>query len=84
MFKDYSPSASDGAAAAKEPPASKSPPPPPPKKEVEETVSSQEPKISRPSTTPSESRIFASPLARRLAEDHSVSMTSTLFFSDRM
>ncbi|KAG8643294.1 dihydrolipoyllysine-residue acetyltransferase component 2 of pyruvate dehydrogenase complex, mitochondrial isoform X2 [Manihot esculenta] len=76
MFKDYSPSASDGAAAAKEPPASKSPPPPPPKKEVEETVSSQEPKISRPSTTPSESRIFASPLARRLAEDHSVPLSS--------
>lgn len=70
-LKDYSPSASDGAPAAKGP--STSTEPPPPKEEaVEETVSSPEPKTSKPSATPSEGRIFASPLARKLAEDHNV------------
>ncbi|KAJ9179365.1 hypothetical protein P3X46_011161 [Hevea brasiliensis] len=72
-FKDYSPSASDGAAAAKGPATST--PPPPPKEVVEETVSSPEPKISKPSATP-EDRIFASPLARKLAEDHNVPLSS--------
>lgn len=73
-FKDYSPSASDGAAAAKEP---SSTPPPQPKKEVaEESASSPEPKISKPSAAPSEDRIFASPLARKLAEDHNVPLSS--------
>ncbi|OAY53174.1 dihydrolipoyllysine-residue acetyltransferase component 2 of pyruvate dehydrogenase complex, mitochondrial [Manihot esculenta] len=74
-LKDYSPSASDGAPAAKGP--STSTEPPPPKEEaVEETVSSPEPKTSKPSATPSEGRIFASPLARKLAEDHNVPLSS--------
>ncbi|EEF41039.1 dihydrolipoyllysine-residue acetyltransferase component 2 of pyruvate dehydrogenase complex, mitochondrial [Ricinus communis] len=68
-FKDYSPSVSDGAAAAS--------PPPPSKKEVaEETVSSPEPKTSKPSAASSGDRIFASPLAKKLAEDHNVTLSS--------
>ncbi|KAK3170538.1 hypothetical protein Dsin_000155 [Dipteronia sinensis] len=72
-FKDYSPSASDaGAAAAKE-----SSPPPPPKQEVaEKPDSSLEPKISKPSPASSGDRIFASPLARKLAEDNNVPLSS--------
>lgn len=72
-FKDYSPSASDaGAAPAKEP----SPPSPPKQEEVEKPVSSSEPKVSKPSAASSEDRIFASPLARNLAEEHNVSLSS--------
>ncbi|XVF74367.1 hypothetical protein PTKIN_Ptkin13bG0104900 [Pterospermum kingtungense] len=72
-FKDYSPSASDSAApAAKEPVA-----PPPPKQEpVEQPVRSPEPKTSKPVSPPSGDRIFASPLARKMAEDHKVSLSS--------
>ncbi|XWS16201.1 hypothetical protein CRYUN_Cryun34aG0064800 [Craigia yunnanensis] len=71
-FKDYSPSASDsGAPAATEPAA------PPPKQEpIEQPVSSPEPKTSKPISPPSEDRIFASPLARKIAEDHKVSLSS--------
>lgn len=72
-FKDYSPSTSDaGAAPAKEP----SPPSPPKQEEVEKPVSSSEPKVSKPSAASSEDRIFASPLARNLAEEHNVSLSS--------
>lgn len=70
-FKDYSPSASDaGAGAVKESPAST-----PPKKEVvEQPVSSPEPKTTKPTAAPpAEDRIFSSPLARKLAEEHNVS-----------
>ncbi|BFG24227.1 hypothetical protein CerSpe_105010 [Prunus speciosa] len=73
-FKDYTPSASGaGAAAAKE-----SPEPTPPKKEVVvEPVTSPEPKVSKPSAAaPSGDRIFASPLARNLAEEHKVPLSS--------
>ncbi|KAL5822449.1 hypothetical protein ACOSQ4_020349 [Xanthoceras sorbifolium] len=75
-FKDYSPSASDAGAADKgsSPPP---PPPPPPKQEVaEKPVSSPEPKISKPSAVSTEDRIFASPLARKLAEDNNVPLSS--------
>lgn len=68
-FKDYQPSTSDaGAGAVKESPA-------PPKKEVvEQPVSSPEPKTSKPTAAPpAEDRIFSSPLARKLAEEHNVS-----------
>ncbi|MBA0839896.1 hypothetical protein Goarm_005588 [Gossypium armourianum] len=70
-FKDYSPSTSDsGAPAAKEPAA------PPPKQEpVQQPVSSPEAK-SKPSSPPSEDRLFASPLARKMAEDHKVPLSS--------
>ncbi|KAB2026648.1 hypothetical protein ES319_D06G235300v1 [Gossypium barbadense] len=70
-FKDYSPSTSDsGAPAAKEPAA------PPPKQEpVQQPVSSPEAK-SKPSSPPSEDRLFASPLARKMAEDHNVPLSS--------
>ncbi|XP_022715182.1 dihydrolipoyllysine-residue acetyltransferase component 2 of pyruvate dehydrogenase complex, mitochondrial-like [Durio zibethinus] len=72
-FKDYSPSASDsGAPAAKEPAV-----PPPPKQEpVEQPVTSPELKTSKPISPPSEDRIFASPLARKMAEDHKVPLSS--------
>ncbi|KDP40740.1 hypothetical protein JCGZ_24739 [Jatropha curcas] len=73
-FKDYSPSASDGADAAKEP--SSTPPPPPKKEVVEESVRSPEPKISQPSAAPSGDRIFASPLARKLAQENNVPLSS--------
>ena len=66
-FKDYEPSTS-GAGAVKESPA-------PPKKEVvEQPVISPEPKTSKPTAAPpAEDRIFSSPLARKLAEEHDVS-----------
>ncbi|KAJ0007051.1 hypothetical protein Pint_28986 [Pistacia integerrima] len=72
-FKDYSPLPSDaGAAAPKEP----SPPPPPKQETVEKPVSLPEPKISKPSEAPAGDRIFASPLARKLAEDNNVPLSS--------
>ncbi|MBA0720173.1 hypothetical protein Golax_007805, partial [Gossypium laxum] len=72
-FKDYSPPASDsGAPAAKDSAA-----PPPPKQEpVEQPASSPEPKTPKPTSSPSEDRIFASPLARKLAEEHQVPLSS--------
>lgn len=67
IFKDYQPSTSDAAPAPKGPP-----PPPQPKEEVaKEPLPSSQPKVSKPSTPPTD-RIFASPLARKLAEDHNV------------
>ncbi|XP_044494891.1 dihydrolipoyllysine-residue acetyltransferase component 2 of pyruvate dehydrogenase complex, mitochondrial-like [Mangifera indica] len=70
--KDYSPSVSDAGAAAP-----KEPSPPPPKQEVvEKPVSSPEPNISKPSAAPAGDRIFASPLARKLAEDNNVPLSS--------
>ncbi|KAK9228790.1 hypothetical protein WN944_021746 [Citrus x changshan-huyou] len=72
-FKDYSPSVSDaGAAPAKEP----SPPPPPKQEEVEKPISTSEPKASKPSAASPEDRLFASPVARNLAEEHNVSLSS--------
>uniref|UniRef100_A0A2P2MHW7 Uncharacterized protein MANES_04G141800 n=2 Tax=Rhizophora mucronata TaxID=61149 RepID=A0A2P2MHW7_RHIMU len=72
-FKDYSPSKSKTSEPSHKDP-SPSPPATPPKEEkIEEPVSSKELKISKPSAVSSEDRIFASPLARKLAEDHNVS-----------
>ncbi|KAK9281868.1 hypothetical protein L1049_004775 [Liquidambar formosana] len=72
-FKDYKPATSDAGAEDKGSPA-----PSPPKKEVvQEPVSSPEPKLSKASAAPpSEDRIFASPLARKFAEDHNVPLAS--------
>ncbi|KZV58805.1 dihydrolipoamide acetyltransferase component of pyruvate dehydrogenase [Dorcoceras hygrometricum] len=72
-FKDYTPSASDAAPA----PTAPSPPPPPKKETKEGLVASQEPKASEP-TAPSSGgdRIFASPLAKKLAEDHNISLSN--------
>lgn len=69
-FKDYKPSPSDAAAESK----GSSDSTPPKKEEVkEEPTSSPEPKSSKASAAPStEGRIFASPLARKLAEEHNV------------
>lgn len=68
-FKDYKPTASDAAPAPEEKPT-----PSPPKEEVAaEPVTSKEPKVSKPSAAPAaEGRIFASPLARKIAEEHNV------------
>ncbi|PIA64255.1 hypothetical protein AQUCO_00100025v1 [Aquilegia coerulea] len=67
-FADYKPSASDAGDGAKD-----TPDPTPPKEEVKEPVRSSEPKVSKTDDAPqSGDRIFASPLARKLAEDHNV------------
>lgn len=58
-----------GTAPAKEP----SPPPPPKQEEVEKPISTSEPKASKPSAASPEDRLFASPVARNLAEEHNVS-----------
>ncbi|KAK2353199.1 Dihydrolipoamide acetyltransferase, long form protein [Trifolium repens] len=73
-FKDYQPSASESSA----PPAKETSAPPPPKKEaVEEPAREPEPKASKPSAPPSSGdRIFASPLARKLAEEKNVDLSS--------
>ncbi|KAJ6696316.1 DIHYDROLIPOAMIDE ACETYLTRANSFERASE COMPONENT OF PYRUVATE DEHYDROGENASE COMPLEX [Salix koriyanagi] len=74
-FKDYSPSASgSGDTSAKE--ASAPTPPAPPKEEVEKPAGLPEPKISKPNAAPDGDRSFASPLARKLAEDHNVPLSS--------
>ncbi|KAL2462448.1 Dihydrolipoyllysine-residue acetyltransferase component 2 of pyruvate dehydrogenase complex [Forsythia ovata] len=72
-FKDYKPSTSDAAPSPSVPTA-----PTPPKEEIAEVpVSSPEPKVSKPSTPISaENRIFASPLAKKLAEDHNVPLSN--------
>ncbi|CAL0326079.1 unnamed protein product [Lupinus luteus] len=73
-FKDYHPSASEsGDSTAKETSS-----PPPPKKEVDEEPSREpEPKVSKPSAPSSSGdRIFASPLARKLAEEKNVPLSS--------
>ncbi|XP_023527700.1 dihydrolipoyllysine-residue acetyltransferase component 3 of pyruvate dehydrogenase complex, mitochondrial-like isoform X1 [Cucurbita pepo subsp. pepo] len=74
-FKDYKPTSSNadaGAAAAKE-----SSGPSPPKREVEEPVRSPESKTVKQSPpAPAGDRIFASPLARKLAEENNVPLSS--------
>ncbi|KAM7255696.1 hypothetical protein ACFE04_008594 [Oxalis oulophora] len=76
-FKDYTPSASGASDAGPKPSA-----PAPPKEEaVDQKVKSPEPTPSKPfapppSSAPSGDRIFASPLARRLAEEHNVPLSS--------
>ncbi|KAL5730608.1 dihydrolipoyllysine-residue acetyltransferase [Ranunculus cassubicifolius] len=71
-FADYKAPASGGGDEVKE-----SPPPTPPKEEVKEPVRAPEPKVSKTDETPqSGDRLFASPLARKLAEDHNVSLAS--------
>ncbi|XP_042048189.1 dihydrolipoyllysine-residue acetyltransferase component 3 of pyruvate dehydrogenase complex, mitochondrial-like [Salvia splendens] len=73
-FKDYSP-ASDAAPA---PPPKETSAPTPPKEEVSQASSAPaEPKVSKPSApSASGDRIFASPLARKQAEDHNVSLAN--------
>ncbi|OVA04464.1 Biotin/lipoyl attachment [Macleaya cordata] len=71
-FKDYKPSSSGSADGVK------SSEPTPTKKEAVEPVSSPEPKISKVDQAPPQSgdRLFASPLARKLAEDNNVPLSS--------
>ncbi|GAB2293333.1 hypothetical protein Dimus_027535 [Dionaea muscipula] len=74
-FKDYQPSESGAA----DPPETKMQPElaPSEKRTAEPPVSPPEPKVINPSQTPStEDRIFASPLARKLAEDNKVPLSS--------
>ncbi|CAJ1950879.1 unnamed protein product [Sphenostylis stenocarpa] len=73
-FKDYKPSASESSAPA----ATETSAPSPPRKEVvEEPAREPEPKVSKPSAPPSSGdRIFASPLARKLAEEKNVPLSS--------
>ncbi|XP_006366183.1 dihydrolipoyllysine-residue acetyltransferase component 2 of pyruvate dehydrogenase complex, mitochondrial-like isoform X1 [Solanum tuberosum] len=68
-FKDYQPSTSDATPSPKAPAS-----PPPPKEEVaEKPVTPSQPKVSKPSAA---DRIFASPLARKIAEDHNIPLTN--------
>ncbi|KAJ8560502.1 hypothetical protein K7X08_022362 [Anisodus acutangulus] len=70
-FKDYQPSTSDATPSPKEPAS-----PPPPKEEVaEKPVTPSEPKVSKPSAPPAD-RIFASPLARKIAEDNNIPLSN--------
>lgn len=74
-FKDYTPS---GQGAANEKAPSKetaTPPPPPPKEETPSPIVT--PKTEKSAASPqSEDRIFASPIARKMAEDHKVPISS--------
>ncbi|KAL3528607.1 hypothetical protein ACH5RR_007929 [Cinchona calisaya] len=72
-FKDFKPAESDSATPVKEPST-----PSPPKEEVaREPVTATEPKVSKPSAAPTaEGRIFASPLARKIAEEHNVPLSN--------
>ncbi|KAI7986802.1 hypothetical protein LOK49_LG14G02089 [Camellia lanceoleosa] len=72
-FKDYEPSKSGAAPAAKA--ASESAPPK--EEKVEAPATSPEPKVTKaPAPSSAEDRIFASPLAKKLAEDHNVPLSS--------
>ncbi|KAK9109880.1 hypothetical protein Sjap_017940 [Stephania japonica] len=74
-FKDYKPSQLGDSKEAKVP--SDPSPPTLPKKEDTETVSSAEPKKPKVANAPqSGARIFASPLARKLANDHNVPLSN--------
>ncbi|XP_010262034.1 PREDICTED: dihydrolipoyllysine-residue acetyltransferase component 2 of pyruvate dehydrogenase complex, mitochondrial-like isoform X2 [Nelumbo nucifera] len=72
-FKDYTPSKSSDAEGVKKSSSST-----PPKTDViEEPGKSSDPKISNPSEAPmEEDRIFASPLARKMAEDNNIPLSS--------
>lgn len=73
-FKDYTPS---GQGAANEKASSKetTPVPPPPKEDTPSPVAT--PKTEKSAASPqSEDRIFASPIARKMAEDHKVPISS--------
>lgn len=73
-FKDYTPS---GQGAANEKASSKetTPAPPPPKEDTPSPVAT--PKTEKSAASPqSEDRIFASPIARKMAEDHKVPISS--------
>ncbi|KAK9109903.1 hypothetical protein Sjap_017963 [Stephania japonica] len=74
-FKDYKPSQLGDSKEAKVP--SDPSPPTLPKKEDTEPVSSAEPKKPKVANAPqSGARIFASPLARKLANDHNVPLSN--------
>ncbi|KAG7595202.1 Biotin/lipoyl attachment [Arabidopsis thaliana x Arabidopsis arenosa] len=71
-FKDYTPSSTADAA----PPKAEPTPAPPKEEKVEQPSSPPEPKASKPSSPPTGDRVFASPLARKLAEDNNVPLTN--------
>lgn len=76
-FKDYKPVASDAAPEPKE----TSTPSPPKEEAAPEPVTSKAPEVPKPSPAPAtEGRIFASPLARRIAEEHKVYHCSYAWF----
>ncbi|CAE5960192.1 unnamed protein product [Arabidopsis arenosa] len=70
-FKDYTPSSTADATPKAEPT-----PAPPKEEKVEQPSSPPEPKASKPSSPPTGDRVFASPLARKLAEDNNVPLTN--------
>lgn len=73
-FKDYTPSG-QGTADEKASLKETTPAPPPPKEDTPSPVAT--PKTEKSAASPqSEDRIFASPIARKLAEDHKVPISS--------
>lgn len=69
-FKDYEPSKGGSADEGKKSSAS----PPPTKEVLEKPASSPQPNVSKADdTSKAGDRIFSSPLAKKLAEDHNVS-----------
>ncbi|CAL9218934.1 unnamed protein product [Arabidopsis halleri] len=71
-FKDYTPSSTADVA----PPKAEPSPAPPKEEKVEQPSSPPEPKASKPSVPPTGDRVFASPLARKLAEDKNVPLAN--------
>ncbi|XP_010462335.1 PREDICTED: dihydrolipoyllysine-residue acetyltransferase component 3 of pyruvate dehydrogenase complex, mitochondrial-like [Camelina sativa] len=71
-FKDYTPSSTADAAPTKAEPT----PTPPKEEKVEQPSTPPEPKASKPSAPPTGDRVFASPLARKLAEDNNVPLSN--------
>jgi len=71
---------SGGGEAPSPPKKEESAPPPPPPKQEESKPAPSEPPPASPSPQPSGDRVFATPVARKLAEDKSV-RTCNLFFS---
>uniref|UniRef100_A0A0D6QWL4 Acetyltransferase component of pyruvate dehydrogenase complex n=1 Tax=Araucaria cunninghamii TaxID=56994 RepID=A0A0D6QWL4_ARACU len=73
-FKDYTPSGQGAPKKEAQVKSASSPPPPPPQEETSPVESPKTEKVAAPSQP--EDRIFASPIARKMAEDHKVPISS--------
>ncbi|KAI4386942.1 hypothetical protein MLD38_004815 [Melastoma candidum] len=71
QFRDYSPSA-----PAAKPAAPKAQPAPPQKEPAVEASAAPAPKSSQPSSAPPGARVLASPMARKMAEDQNITLSS--------
>jgi pyruvate dehydrogenase E2 component (dihydrolipoamide acetyltransferase) len=75
-FKDYKPSTASSSPDASVPPPAAPAAASQPDEKVSDVASSPQPKSPKPSATPKGDRIFASPLARKLADEHKVPLSS--------